>query len=390
MITRRMADEITLQIEALTARMEEQRLQIEALLTRPRSNSGSGEGPSRIRSSSGPATSFDISKVPDAIKLIVPYRGDKKSLASWIASVDEKLDHAKGLCPSAAEIAIVMPLWTSIVRDKITDEASEALVARHTPCDWDNIKKVLTEYFGDKRDLSSLVTQICYLKQGSNSITIFYNECRELLSDIVAKLALDPNLNQNIQTLSRSYEDMILNSFIDGLIEPYSTLVRTSCPTTLLLAYQRGLDQFNAAQRKREKFPKLQLLPNISNGIPPQSSGNQNRYPQNNFRKPFQQNSNPNYRPYYQNNFRPQNPIQNNGQPQNAIKFEPPSSSNFRQNRAPQGNMRINCHEAQYESDQIFPYSTGPDQSSEEPYEEPVEYFDEPNFQPGSEERNET
>lgn len=379
MITRRMSEEITQQIEALTAQIEQQRLQIEALSSRPRSNYES-EVESRVRLPSNPTSSFNPSRVPDAIKLIVPYKGDKKSLATWIASVEEKLDHAKQLCPSAADVTMVLPLWTSIIRDKITEEASEALEARHTPCDWNIIKKVLIEYFGDKRDLSSLVTQICYLKQGNKNITTFYNECRELLSDIVAKLALDPDLNRNIQTLSRSYEDMILNSFIDGLVEPYSTLVRTTCPTTLLLAYQRALDQFNAAQRKREKFPKLQFLPNNTNRAPPQQSGNFNRY-QNNFRA--QPNYNPNYRPYYQNNFKPQNQNQHNGQLQNAIKFEPQSSSNFRQNNPPQGNMRINCHEDQHESDQTFPYCTNSDQYTDEPYEDPVEYHDDSNFQPG-------
>lgn len=192
--------------------------------------------------------------------MIVPYKGDKKTLASWLTSVEEKLKYAKETCSSEDEIARTMPLWISIIRDKIVDEASEVLVARHTALEWNEIKTVLSEYFGDKRDLCTLVTQISYMKQGTKTITEFYNDCRVLLSDIIAKLLLDEETKLCVKVLSKSYEDMILNSFVDGLTEPYSTLTRTSRPTTLLVAYQAALDQYNVAQRRNEKFDKLPIV----------------------------------------------------------------------------------------------------------------------------------
>lgn len=174
-----------------------------------------------------------------------------------------------------------MPLWISIIRDKIVDEASEALVARHTALEWDEIKKVLSEYFGDKRDLCTLVTQISYMKQGTKTITEFYNDCRALLSDIIAKLLLDQETKPCVKILSKSYEDMILNSFVDGLIEPYSTLTRTSRPTTLLMAYQGALDQYNATQRRKEKFYKPPVVPQkpINRPSPPTTNYQNYRYP---------------------------------------------------------------------------------------------------------------
>lgn len=225
-----MSEDLQRQIEQLAAQIEEQRLQI-ATMTQDRLDEREA-GPSGTATPSirGRVSSFDASRIPDAIKLIVPYKGDKKSLAAWLSSVEEKLEHAKSLFPSTADIKSVMPLWLSVIRDKIVDEASDALVARHTDCEWSEMKRVLIEYFGDKRDLCGLVTQICYLKQNTRNITDFYNECRELLSNIVAKLSLDSEMKKCIKTLSNSYEDMILNSFIDGLDEPYSTLTRVSRP----------------------------------------------------------------------------------------------------------------------------------------------------------------
>lgn len=306
-----MAEELKQQIDSLTAELEAQRLQIERLLNRQSTSSNASLSPSNARETTG---RNDVPRVPDAIKFIVPYKGDKKTLASWLTSVEEKLKYAKQTCSSEEEIAHAMPLLVSIIRDKIVGEASEALVARHTALEWSEIKTVLSEYFGDKRDLCTLVTQISYMKQGTKSITEFYNDCRELLSDITAKLLLDQETKLCVKILSKSYEDMILNSFIDGLVEPYSTLTRTSRPTTLLMAYQGALDQYNAAQRRKEKFYKPPIVSQkpINRPSPPTANWqNYNRYP------PVGQQI---QRPFMQNAFRPTFPyIENTQFPSNQM-----------------------------------------------------------------------
>lgn len=389
-------------IEQLAAQLEQQRLQI-ASLTQQRIDAIEA-GPSRAITIQNRA--FDTSRVPDAIKLIMPYKGDKKTLSAWIASVEKKLEHAKKLCSSTAEIDSVMPLWVSVIRDKIVDDASQALVSRHTDCEWSAIKKVLTEYFGDKRDLNGLISQINYLQQGKRGVTEFYNECQELLSDIIDKLACDNALKHCIHTLSQSYETMVVNGFTDGLNDPYAMLTRANNPSTLLAAYQIALGQYNADLRKEEKFskqaPKVQ---NTNFERPPPQRGFGNRFQQGPVNRPTQnfptqnfstqnfptqnfpiqkfpnqnvQNRgyfNPqnnrgnfvppqgysNYRPPYQNNFKPQNPGQYRSQPPNAIKMEPTSQTGFR----PAGNRHIlNIHEQlnQYNSPQTPLHSHGPPQ----------------------------
>lgn len=136
-----------------------------------------------------------------------------------------------------------------VIGDKSLDEANNVLVANHIPTDWEAIKTTLIDQLEDKRDLSTLVTNISYLDQGAKD-TEFYKECRELLSDITAKISIDKELESCAKTLTGNYENMIMNSFIDGLNDPYSTLTRTFQPKSLLEAYQNTLDQYNANQRK--------------------------------------------------------------------------------------------------------------------------------------------
>lgn len=319
-------------VDDLTSQLEAQRLRL-ANLEERRASGGNYNNPFPLSQPSAPATTsrFDASRIPDAIKMIVPYRGDskdKKSLATWINSVEGKLEFARNLLPEEADIEQIMPLWVGIIRDRIVEEASDALASRNNPETWEEIKQVLVEYFGDKRDLCTLVTQISYLRQGTKSIVEFYNECRELLSDITAKLLLDKETKPCVKVLTKSYEDMILNSFVDGLIEPYSTLTRTSRPNTLLSAFQGALDQYNATQRRKEKFPKPATPPQKPVGygnFKPSYSYPRPAQPQNpQFQRqfpPFQRQPPPNFpyqRPPFQNT-QYQRPFQQNPQFQKAI-----------------------------------------------------------------------
>lgn len=285
---------------------------------------------------------FDASKIPDAIKMIVTYGGDTKTLSNWINSVESKLTFAKGLCPTATEENNALPLWYSIIRDKIIDKANDVLVQNHTPVVWADIKKTLEDHFGDKRDLGTLVTKIPYLQQNARSIDTFFNECRELLSDISAKISLDQEMKVCAKPLLSSYECMIRNAFVDGLNEPYATLTRASRPTNLNEAFQSATEQFNASQRRKERNFK----PTGNSNGPPSNrplSGNSSGSP---FNRPYQsapffqhnrpQNTNFNYRPQWQGlpNIKPDPSGQNR---QTIVPFRKPN----------QPISNINMHEAE-------------------------------------------
>lgn len=328
MLTRKMAEDLQRLIENLSAQLEAQRLQITAL-ENARQNIGNTD---RVQITQSVLPKFDASKIPDAIKMIVTYNGDPKCLSNWTSSVESKLTFAKQLCPTAEDEANAMPLWHSIIRDKIVDKANDVLVQSHTPTEWCEIKKTLEEYFGDKRDLSSLITKINYLQQNSKTIEEFYNECRELLADITAKIMLHQEMRSCAKILTESYECMIINAFIDGLEDPYSALTRTTRPSTLLSAFQEAMDQFNADQRRKEKFrkpatvnqkPAMQikqspsyLKPHYNQYKPPYYPPTPKFYPafrsqnnQNMYRPQGQNHAAPaNFRAQFQNSHSPYNP----------------------------------------------------------------------------------
>lgn len=133
----------------ITSQLEAQRIRI-GNLEEVRASGGSSNNNSPLSPPSAPTTNirFDASRIPDAIKMIVPYRGDskdKKSLATWISSVEGKLEFARNLLPAEADVEQTMALWVGIIRDKIVEEASDALASRNNPETWEEIKQVLVE-----------------------------------------------------------------------------------------------------------------------------------------------------------------------------------------------------------------------------------------------------
>lgn len=343
---------------------------------------------------------FDATKIPDVIKMIPGYSGIELELPAWLDSVERKLECAKQTVPQD-KIAIVTPIWESIIRDKITGKANEALLMSNTDCTWVAIKDKLKERFGDKRDLSTIIGKIPYLKQGAKSVEEFFFECDALLSDIKTKVMLDDDMKLCGKTIVATHEAMLLNAYIDGLHEPISSLTRTSRPSTLLSAYQHALDQANAANRRREKFrletkpilnapqkptqlntPQFKQFSTWNQNRRPAYSGNQNtRPPTNTYQNPqfhrpnFPQQPTNNYPmnnyhnpQYHRQNF-PQQP--NNGMRQPpAIKQEVPSGSNIRRftNNVNSHDEQANYREENYQEEnyQDDTYSYYPEEQVEE------------------------
>lgn len=188
------------------------------------------------------------SRIPDTIKLIPNYEGDPKTLSSWISSVDTTLN-----LYATIRNTNIYNIWVAQIRNKIVGEANDALNSSHTPRNWNEIKNTLIEFFGDKRDLSTLNQKISHLCQANKSLEVYYHECTNLLTDITAKINLDPENAGHTDHILRYVRNMIKDAFIDGMNEPYSAYTRNFRPDTLVEAYHCAKEQISADTRKRQR-----------------------------------------------------------------------------------------------------------------------------------------
>jgi hypothetical protein len=190
------------------------------------------------------------SRIPDPIKMLPNYEGDPKTLNHWIHSTSTVLAAYE---PVRLQDPIIYNIWVMAIRQKIIGKANEALVSRNIATDWGRIREVLIEYFGDRRDLSTLSAQIPYLRQGNKNLDEFYKETSELTANINTKVSLDPRFpdaNQ-VNAVMTFVRDLTKSSFIDGLNEPLNLTVRSFRPTTLEEAKSAAEEQLQSIQRNR-------------------------------------------------------------------------------------------------------------------------------------------
>lgn len=394
MQTRRMAEAEALQnqIAELTAKLEEQRLQMIALeearkASESRANIANAEiatlraasatappspggnfvaqpAPVQIVAETNPTN--DPPRIPDLIRLIPEFDGNPRNLPRWIESVEQKLTVSKQFV-SQTDIPWILPIWLGIIRDKITDKANDALSASHTPLEWDSIKAVLIEYFGDKSDLSSLISKMSNLKQGSNTVIEFYHKSRSLLAEINAKISLNNNTPDQAKAVMATYDTLMKNAFVDGLHDKTSDQTRSGRPQSLMEAYHIASEHEAATNRRQEK--NLRAPPQggyVKKYFTPQQNFSQ-RFPTGVTNRAQQGPPNTSYRPpqqgYYGNQIRgfynPQN--SNNSTPQQNSRFMPQQSGRLQiKSEAISSQSRQNNnfrgHPINYHEDQVLPH----------------------------------
>jgi len=107
---------------------------------------------------------LNAAKLPDSIKAIPEYSGDKISLLRWVTHVDMVLADLNALN------ILILQSWQLTIRSKITGEADRALIASGCDHQWQNVKEKLLENFGDKRNLQTIMAG---MRKPSSSLSLY-------------------------------------------------------------------------------------------------------------------------------------------------------------------------------------------------------------------------
>lgn len=206
---------------------------------------------------------------PDPIKILSLFSGNKKETQAWIEDVEDTL--------SLFEKHKNTPTYSQIIRavkSKITGNAKEILIAAGNPSTWDEIKEVLLNAYGDRRDLASHFQSLFYINQGNKTITEYYNIIKGIDTAIKSTAAVMDDYKSSTKAINKLIGLMTLTRFIDGLGEKLSMHVRSYRPETLEEAYNITMQYSNAAYRQ-----KLEQKPNIpQQHFSKRPSGNPNQY----------------------------------------------------------------------------------------------------------------
>lgn len=248
--------------------------------------------------------------LPDVIKNIKPFEGDRNSVYHFINNVDSILS----LCEKIKE-AEYYKIIISGIRNKVVGKASDILLTQNiNDSSWEAIKQALILNFADKRDESTLTFQLHNLVRSNLNHNDLYNKITEIISLLSNQLKLQKLEQCIVDAKIKLYLQMGLTIFMGGIKEPLGQWLRARRPETLAEALEFVNQEENIQRIKNPPQPSKKNSYNWrfkNNGEQPSTSHNfstrnirppssQNYSPQNNFKS-----TSNNYPP--RNNYTPNN-----------------------------------------------------------------------------------
>lgn len=195
-------------------------------------------------------------KIPDQIKIIPEFNGNRKQTLAWVEDTQQTLELFEEY-----ELEPCYPQILRVIRSKIVGEAREVLIASGNPREWNEIKEVLLNAFGDKRDITSHIQSLFYVKQGTKTLNDYFHKVKAIDTAIKSTAAQMNDYKGSIEAVNKLISLMTLTRYIDGLNgETLAMYVRSYKPSTLEDAHEITIQHSNASLR--QKMENRQSYPN--------------------------------------------------------------------------------------------------------------------------------
>ncbi|XP_058448975.1 uncharacterized protein LOC131428932 [Malaya genurostris] len=183
---------------------------------------------------------------PDPIRNIPNFSGNKKEVLAWVQDTEQTLQLFEQYKNDICYGQIVRS-----VKNKITGEAREILIASGKPTTWEEIKEALLTAYDDRRDITSYIQSLFYVKQRKKNLSEYYNKIRAIDTAIKSAAANMDDYKSSTKAINSFINLITLTRFIDGLNEEISMHVRSCRPETLEHAFEITQQYSNAAYRFR-------------------------------------------------------------------------------------------------------------------------------------------
>lgn len=184
--------------------------------------------------------------LPDPIKYLSEFSGNKRELNAWLKEVGEIFDafKIKGENNSPDTMS---SFHVRAIKNKIKGEARTTLCANGDPDTIPGIKRVMLEHYGDKRDFPTNLSLLFHIRRADKSYAKFFNEIKELNTKLKGNLLTNPLSAKDIIEL------LTVTKYLDNVAEPLASIIRNSAPKTLEDAHQAVIINQNAETRSKPK-----------------------------------------------------------------------------------------------------------------------------------------
>jgi len=211
----------------------------------------------------------DYFRIPDPIKSLPTFEGNRKQLASWLSTADNTLALFKDLVPAA-----VYQMYVTAVTNKICGKAKDILCLSGSPQNFDEIKEILISSLGDRQELSTYKCQMWQNKMTDGmSIHKYYHQTKEIVQNIKTLAKQNEQYRTNWVAINAFIDEDALAAFIAGLRGNYFGHAQAARPKDIEDAYA-FLCKFKATEQNAGSLTKNVQTP--SNKPPFKNKFNQN------------------------------------------------------------------------------------------------------------------
>ena len=237
-------------------------------------------------------------------------------------------------------------IFFTAIKAKLCKDAAQ--VVRHqNPNNWSDLKKFLLEYYTNKKSLNKRIVYLSLLKQGiSMSVRDFVNKIQLQYEGIKQIIEFE---HRNIGDGFYLIDDIVLKTFLDGLIYEISIVVRAQQPrdfnqaleiamkTEMDLGFPRTISKYCDHCKTSTHFTKYcRILANQSVQLFKNNLSFNNHRRENNYNSNRGSNNrfgtNQNYRGSYNFNINRNNNFGRNGGFKNQNNFNNNNQNNFNRN----------------------------------------------------------
>lgn len=235
----------------------------------------------------------DFFRIPDPIKSIPSFNGNRKQLTAWIATAENTLNIFKDRVPEA-----IFQMYTTAVVNKLEDSAKDTICLAGNPQDFQTVKELLMVALGDRQELSTYKCRLWRNKMGDNTnIHKYYQKSKEILQNIKTIAKQNELYKTNWEAINRFIEEDGLAAFIAGLHPHYFGHAQAARPKDIEDAYaflckfrsQEIVVESIKAPKIEKPQPKTNHFQNKHNFTPKQNhTPNANNYtPNSNFKSEY-------------------------------------------------------------------------------------------------------
>lgn len=216
-------------LEALT----EKNLKHEQLLTQLNATQSGPSAPAQNATVQPQIRVEDLYRIPDPIKTIPTFDGNRKQLNYWITTAEKTLNLFNGRVSDD-----LFEVYQTTIINKIEGKAKDIICLAGNPQDFGSVKNILTSALGDRQELSTYKCQLWRNKMtDGTSIHKYYQRSKEILHSIKTIAKQNQKYRDNWDVINSFIEEDGLAAFVAGLQTNYFGHVQAARPKDMEDAY---------------------------------------------------------------------------------------------------------------------------------------------------------